>query len=163
MKHALKSFVLGLSTLLANGSFAYAQDFEKGVEAARKGDYATALKEWRYLAEQGDAEAQRMLGLTYATGRGVTQDYKEAFNWFRLSAEQGDTKAQLNLGTMYGNGQGVIQNYLYAHMWFNIAAISGDTDAVKNRDIAAGKMTAADISKAQDLARACVQKNFKGC
>lgn len=48
-------------------------------------------------------------------------------------------------------------------MWFNIAAISGDADAVHNRGIVARKMTAADISKAQDLARACVQKNFKGC
>ena len=47
MKHAIKSVVLGLSLLLANGSIAYAQDFEKGLEAAKKGDYATALNEWR--------------------------------------------------------------------------------------------------------------------
>ncbi len=47
MKHAIKSVVLGLSLLLANSSIAYAQDFQKGVEAAQKGDYATALREWR--------------------------------------------------------------------------------------------------------------------
>ncbi len=33
-----------------------------GMEALDKGDYATALKEWRPLAEQGDAEAQCNLG-----------------------------------------------------------------------------------------------------
>lgn len=44
-----------------------------------------------------------------------------------------------------------------------LATKSGSTGAEKNRDIAAGAMTAADISKAQDLARACVQKNLKGC
>ncbi len=34
---------------------------------------------------------------------------------------------------------------------------------MKNRDIAAETMKAVHILKAQDLARACVQKNFKGC
>lgn len=47
MKHAIKSVVLGLLFLFASGSNAYAQDFEKGLEAAKKGDYATALNEWR--------------------------------------------------------------------------------------------------------------------
>jgi TPR repeat protein len=64
---------------------------------------------------------------------------------------------------MYGNGQGVIQDSVYAHMWFNIAASTGLLAAVEDRDSIADEMTAADISKAQDLARACVQKNFKGC
>jgi uncharacterized protein len=83
--------------------------------------------------------------------------------WYRLAAAQGDTSGQTNLGVMYGNGQGIIQNNVYAHMWFNIAASSGSAAAVTNRDIAAGKMTAADISKAQDLARECVRKNYKAC
>jgi hypothetical protein len=64
---------------------------------------------------------------------------------------------------MYANGQGVPQGNVYAHMWLNIAAASGDKDAVKNRYIVAGKMTPADISKAQKLARECVAKNYKGC
>lgn len=126
-------------------------------------DYTEAVKWFRLAAAQGVAGAQHHLGIMYDNGRGVTQNYKEAVKWYRLAAEQGNAKAQSNLGVMYGNGQGVIQSYLYAHMWFNIAAISGDADAVQNRDITAKRMTAADISKAQDLARACVQKNFKGC
>jgi hypothetical protein len=48
-------------------------------------------------------------------------------------------------------------------MWLNIAASSGDDVALKNRDIITKSMAAADISKAQGLARACVQKNFEGC
>ncbi|MDG1420622.1 MAG: hypothetical protein P8Q29_06920 [Tateyamaria sp.] len=32
------------------------------MEAAQSGDYATALQEWRPLAEQGGADAQTMLG-----------------------------------------------------------------------------------------------------
>jgi TPR repeat protein len=199
MKHTIKSVVLGLSLLWANGSIAYAQKHGTGFEAAQRGDYATALNEWYPLAAQGNAVAQDNLGLMYLNGQGVTQDYTEAVKWFRMAAVQGDPSAQSNLGVMYENGrgvtqdytqavrlyrlsaaqgdatgqtnlgsmyykgQGVIQNYVYAHMWFNIAASSGETTALKNRDIAAEKMTAADMSKAQDLARACVQKNYKGC
>ena len=64
---------------------------------------------------------------------------------------------------MYGNGVGVIQDSVYSYMWFNIAASNGDASALKNRDIVAERMTAADISIAQDLARACVAKKYKGC
>ena len=56
------------------------------------------------------------------------------------------------------NGEGVIQDNVYAHMWTNIAASSGNENAVKSRDIVADGMTAADISKAQELARGCVKK-----
>ena len=35
---------------------AQAQDYAKGLAAYQTGDFATALKEWRPLAEQGVAE-----------------------------------------------------------------------------------------------------------
>ena len=100
MKQAITSVVLGLSLLLANGSSVYAQDYEKGLEAYENGEYATALNEWRPLAQQGDAAAQYNLGLMYDNGQGVTQDYKEAVKWYSLSAEQGNAAAQHNLAVM---------------------------------------------------------------
>jgi hypothetical protein len=45
----------------------------------------------------------------------------------------------------------------------NITATSGDKDAAKGREIVAEKITGADITKAQDLLRECLKKNFKGC
>jgi len=100
----------------------------------------------------------------YQHGEGVPQDYKTAVKWYRLAAEQGNANAQTNLGWMYDNGTGVLQDYVRAHMWFNIAAISGESkNASKNRDIVAGKMTPSQLEKAQDLARECVRKKFKGC
>ena len=42
-----------------------------------RGDYATALKEDRALAEQGDVDAQFILGAMYDNGKGVPQDYAE--------------------------------------------------------------------------------------
>ena len=133
------------------------------MRAYNSGDYATALREWRPLAEQGNADAQCKLGFRYLKGEDVVQDYKEALKWYRLAAEQGDADAQFSLGLMYGTGNGVIQDNVMAHMWFNIGASGGSTNAAKNRDIVAKLMTAEDISKAQQLARECVAKNYKGC
>ncbi|MDP6417655.1 MAG: sel1 repeat family protein, partial [Gammaproteobacteria bacterium] len=80
-----------------------------------------------------------------------------------LAAEQGIAGAQYNLGNAYANGRGVIQDNVYAHMWLNIAASSGDKDAIGIRDIIAKRMTPSQLEKAQDLARECVRKNYKGC
>ncbi len=126
--------------------------------AFKRGDYATAIREWRPLAEQGDAKAQYGLGLMYNEGKHVPQDYAEAVRWYRKAAEQGYADAQYNLGIMYKNGRGVTQDFVQAHMWFNLAASSfppgEDRDqAVKNRDIIAEKMAPAQISEAQKLAR----------
>ena len=64
---------------------------------------------------------------------------------------------------MYGKGQGVPMNDVRAHMWFNLAAVKGDADAVKNRDIAAKRLTPQQMAEAQKLARECQSQNFKGC
>ena len=55
--------------------------------------------------EQGFANAQLMLGVSYYTGEEVTQDYAIAVKWFRKAAEQGLANAQLILGGMYAGGQ----------------------------------------------------------
>ena len=166
MKHTLTALVLGVALLLASGGSGYAQDFQKGLEAARKGDFATALREWRPLAEQGDAKAQHYLAWLFQEGRGVTKKYKEAAKWYRKSAEQGYAWSQKELGWMYYRGQGVLKDVVYTHMWFNIAASSGDplaADAGGWRDLIAKEMTTEQLAEAQKLARECVRKKYKGC
>ncbi len=126
--------------------------------ADQRGDYATALRERRPLAEQGNAEAQFNLGNMYRKGLGVPQDYAEAVKWYRKAAEQGYAEAQFNLGSMYYHGYGVPQDYAQAHMWYKLATSKippgEERDlAVKNLDIIAKKMTPAQISEAQKLAR----------
>ena len=127
--------------------------FDEGVAAYERGDYASAFREFRPLADQGVAAAQYNLGLMYVNGRGVTQDYVEAVKWYRKAAEQGNAKTQHNLGTMYFYGKGVTQNYVQAHMWFNLAAVKGNETSRKGRGIVAEKMTPAQIAEAQRLAR----------
>jgi len=83
--------------------------------------------------------------------------------WYRKAADQGYAAAQSNLGGMYYDGNGVLQEIVAAHMWFNIAAANGNKDAAKNRDIAAGKLSSADIVKAQQMAKRCMASGYKDC
>ena len=63
MKRLLMALVLGCA--LSAPAWA---GFDEGWAAYSRGDYKTALREWRPLAEQGDAVAQHYLGVTYDTG-----------------------------------------------------------------------------------------------
>ena len=80
MKHLTAIFCLTLTLLLGgcatNTPFKYSVDFHKGLTAYTSGDYATALREWEPLAEQGDAAVQFNLGILYRLGKGLPQDDK---------------------------------------------------------------------------------------
>lgn len=74
-----------IAALTFGGQAVWAQDYNKGLAAAKAGDFETALREWRPLAEQGNAGAQCNLGLMYDNGEGVPQD----------DAETGQTRLHL--------------------------------------------------------------------
>ena len=76
----------------------------------KNGQYEQAFPVCSKAAEQGDANAQVMLGAMYDFGEGVRQDYAEAGKWYRKAAEQGYAFAQCNLGWMYNFGKGVQQD-----------------------------------------------------
>ena len=141
----------------------FAADYEKGVDASLRGDFKTAMKEWKPLAELGGATSQFQVGWLYNEGKGVTKNYENAVKWYRLAAEQGYAYAQTALGRMYKGGYGVSQNYIYSYMWFSIAASQWDKDAEKMRDKSIEYLTTAQLKVAQELAQECVHKKFKGC
>ena len=123
----MKRLALAVALLIGLATPSQA-DYQDGLAAYWRGDYATALQEFKPLAEQGHAKAQAALGLMYRQGQGVRQDYAEAVKWYRRAAEQGDTIAQWILGSMYGAGRGVPQDYAEAVKWFRKAAEQGDAD-----------------------------------
>ena len=135
-----------------------AADFKKGLATYGRGDYALALREWKPLAEKGNADAQYNLGDMYVEGQELIQNYKQAAKWYRKAAKQGHEHAQHKLGVMYGKGQGVLQDYVKAHMWLNLSASRGIKLAIIARDIITKRMTPADISKAQAMAREWMRK-----
>lgn len=111
--------------LLALTVPADAGPYEDGNAAYSRKDYATALKIWKPLAEQGHANAQFDLGVIYDNGDGVPQDYAEAVKWYRMAAEQGYATAQFNLGVLYAKGEGVPQDNAEAVKWYRMAAERG--------------------------------------
>ena len=144
---------------------AWGQGYEPGMDAAKRGDFAAAVKEWTPLAERGDTVAQFLMGQMYLDGTGVPQDYVQAVTWYRQAAEQRMGAAQASLGVFYRDGRGVAQDYVQAHMWFNLAGRPGVLSDIRGmRDRLAEKMTPAQIAEAQRLAGAWLAKNgCEGC
>ncbi|MEO5494882.1 MAG: SPOR domain-containing protein [Sphingomonas sp.] len=73
-------------------------DTKAGVDAWNRGDYVTAVAEWRRAAIAGDADAQFNLGQAYKLGRGVPVDLPMAESWYRRAALQGHPQAEDNYG-----------------------------------------------------------------
>src|SRR5258708_15290426 len=148
MRSPLWFLTLSLVTI----SVSSAADFATGLNAYKKGDYVTAAKEWRPLADQGDPAVQFNLGLLYLDCQGVPQDLDQAVKWFNRSAEQGYDKAQLNLGALYATGKGVKRDYVQAYKWLNICSSQGNAKCVAQRDLVAKNLTWSKLASAQHLA-----------
>ena len=148
MQRPSAALILIISLLMAGP--AIAEPFEDATKAYQSGDFDTAYRRIKPLAEGGLPEAQLNLGLLYEKGQGVPQDYAEALKWYRKAAEQGNAKAlkwyrkaaeqgnaeaQFNLGLMYDERLGVPQDYAEAVKWYRRAAEQGFAEAQTNLGI----------------------------
>ena len=124
MRHLLP-ILLTLTVLLGSTGMGWSADLQKGLDAANRGDYATALRELKPLAEQGNINAQYMLGVQYERGNSGPRNHKTAVKWYTRAAEQGNAPAQYNLANMYKNGKGVPWNKETAVKWWALAAKHG--------------------------------------
>jgi TPR repeat protein len=91
MKNLTATIRLTIAVLLGSTGTSWGADFDKGLAAAQSGDFATALREFRPLAEQGNAYGQFLLGGLYLMGQGVPQDY--VYMWLHIAATSGLKKA----------------------------------------------------------------------
>jgi uncharacterized protein len=121
-----------VATLTLGSATVVLADFKAGLKAYESGNYATALREWKLSAEQGNVSSQFKLGVMYDEGQGVTQDYVEAVKWYSKAAKQGDAKAQYSLGEMYDYMRGVALDYKEAVRLYSKAAKQGVADAQLN-------------------------------
>ena len=80
-------------------------------------------------AEQGNADAQYKLGLSYEHGDRVEQNYVKAAHWYILSSNRGNANAQFNLANMYEQGLGVSKNLYEAADLYKAAAEQGHSNA----------------------------------
>lgn len=88
-----------------------------------------AVRWWRKAAEQGEPNAQYLLGYEYIVQGGdevTREDTLEALGWWRKAAAQGVKGAQFYLGVFYHDGNGVPKDYRAALEWFSKGAEQGD-------------------------------------
>jgi TPR repeat protein len=138
MNRAMKRIVLAMCLCLTLVSLPTTAGVDDELAAANERDFKTALREWRLLAEQGNAraQAQAYLRLMHAEGDGVPKDYNKAVAWHRKATQQEDAAAQHNLGVMYVNGQGVPESSVVAYALYNLSAAVDPSDgntATNNR------------------------------
>ena len=78
---------------------------DQGQAVTSIGENEDVLMYYEHSAENGDVNAQSMLGQLYYYGaRGVKQDYTLALRYFEKAASQGDAGAMSNLGHMFAQG-----------------------------------------------------------
>lgn len=94
-------------------------------DTIRSADFSFYLK----LANEGDTEAQRRVGICYLYGTGVKRDPRQGKEWIAKAALNENTEAQYNLGVMFRDGYGVKVNYPDAAYWFRKAARNGNAKA----------------------------------
>src|SRR2546430_2572729 len=103
---ALRAALVAWLMVAVTAGTAIAGPLEDAEAAYEHGDYATAMRIFRPLADQGNSVAQNYLGNMYNLGWGVPQDYTEALRWYRLAADQDLANAKFKIGTMYNAGHG---------------------------------------------------------
>ncbi len=96
---------LRLGRFYLEGNYEINKDEAKGVEWLKKS------------AEQGNAEAQELLGKCYMQGTGLDKDEKMAVYWYEKAAEQGRTFSQGELVRCYEQGIGVEINDKIVVKW----------------------------------------------
>ena len=115
---------------VAQFNLAQAYYFDHFIEGVAR-DPVEAVKWWRMAADQGNADAQNILGnYWYSKGLYVAKDMVEAAKWWRMAADQGVAQAQYNLGNCYHNGSGVAINQVEAVKWYRKAAEQGNAKAL---------------------------------
>jgi TPR repeat protein len=171
LKYSIAGLILAISVplaALAHGPKALPEDpellnrYKAGYAAYQQSDYATALKEWRPLAEKGNSAPQLFIGFMYDNGQGVARDDSVAADWYRKSAERDNMIAQVRLAIMYRDGRGVAEDRVKAWFWAGMAARKEDhmhrIGKALQRDLKA-VMTPEELAEAEELLRAQAKKH----
>ena len=134
-----------------------------------------ALEWWKKAAERGDAEFQHRLAQIYKSGEDVEKSHKAYVKWNTLAAKKGHYMAQKNKAYDYLSGRisdslfgtlfGFNIDKLRAYMWMNLSIYNGyelsNLSSYKGDFI--DNMTQAQIEKAQDMSKSCLESNYTDC
>jgi hypothetical protein len=101
-------------------------------------------------AEDGDAQAQVLVGVRYETAEQVTRDYNLAARYYQRAAAQGNSSGQYYYGRLLRYGWGVPQDLEGAVRFYQLSADQGNPFGQNNL----GVMYENGLGVTRDLARA---------
>ena len=99
------------------------------IGAANPASPGSDLDSLRRSAENGDRQAQLVLGYAYAQGERVETNLDEAIRWYRMAALRGDAAASFNLGMIYVF-RAVTLDFIILETLYTDGAKSGDALAL---------------------------------
>lgn len=92
-------------------------------------DPAKAQKWFHKAAEQGNTEAQMILGQMYLEGDCVEKNVPEGIEWYSKAALQGHVTAMNKMGRLYFSCESIQGDFDEAIQWFQMAADRGDPES----------------------------------
>tara|TARA_E500000331_G_C17195034_1_gene686639 strand:+ start:96 stop:593 length:498 start_codon:yes stop_codon:yes gene_type:complete len=117
-------------------------------------------KENAAKAKKGDVDAIFYFGEVYSQDK----KYSEAVKWWSLAAEKQHYRSLQNIAYAYAF---FLKDDVRSLMWLNLMKNTeqwrGDTTAKNVYMQLRNRMNVQQIEKAQELARECVLKEYKGC
>jgi localization factor PodJL len=149
LQEAAKWYQLSADQGFAQAQYRLGTLYERGLGV--KADRPRAAAWYQRAAEQGNIKAMHNLAVLSANQSGESPDYVTAAHWFEEAAKRGLADSQFNLAVLYENGLGVKRDVQRAFMWLSLAARDGDKDAVRRRDILRGKLTASEMTAADQM------------
>lgn len=127
-------------------------ELKAGLELMNTGDYAAAFEQLLPAAQAGNADAEELIGVLYASGLGVERDDVRAFEWYLRASMKGHPGAQSGVGWYYEVGRGMpVPDLVRAYLWYVLSTIGGDPDAAISQEEVVKKMTPEQIEQAQVL------------
>ena len=154
--------VIGLVLALSAQAQTPEERLRTAAGAYERKDYALAVSLWRPLANQGNAEAETLLGAMYWSGEGVARDHREAARLYLSAAQKGYARAQNDIGFMLGFGEGIPpRDDVQAYKWLALAVANYTArnqdrrdQAVKDLATVRARLAPAQFREAEALVRA---------
>ena len=126
-------YIFFLSVALVSLCFISALIFQNRTPDSKEvlflnGDYEKAFKIWSRIANDGQEEAQMMVGMSNYVGLISVADKDQALRWYKLAGDSGNEYAQFTVGRFY-ESLGNPHDDIEAFKWYRKAAKLGNSFA----------------------------------
>jgi uncharacterized protein len=120
----VKLWVVGVGLGLTLGASSMVQAFS--LPQPEKERSASKLAQIQVRANQGEADAQYLLGLMYLSGRYLVADVELGLDWLSAAAAQEHPKAQQTVADLSFEGKLVKRNLAIAEQWYGQLSAQGN-------------------------------------